>query len=130
LLETALLRQLAKPLAWHPAVAYALREFRGADRSPVAAVREQTGLSERRFIELFRQQVGLAPKLYCRVRRFQSAIRRIPIGRAVDWADVALACGYFDQAHLIHDFRAISGLSPGEYADLRTEHLNHVPLHA
>lgn len=127
LLECALLRQLARPLAHHPAVAFALREFRGAPGNAIARVREATGLSERRFIELFRQQVGLTPKLYCRVRRFQSTLRRIPMG-AVDWADVALAGGYFDQAHLIHDFRAISGLTPGEYAELRTPHLNHVPL--
>jgi len=128
LLEIALLQRLAKPLAFHPAVAFALGEFRGAARGAVAAVREKTGISERRFIELFRRQVGLPPKLYCRVRRFQSAIRRIPVGGTVDWTDVALASGYFDQAHLIHDFRAISGLSPGEYAELRTEHLNHVPI--
>ena len=129
LLETALLKRLERPLARHPAVGFALREFRGAARGEVAAVREETGLSERRFIELFRQQVGLPPKLYCRVRRFQRAIRRVARGGVVDWAGVAVDCGYFDQAHLIHDFRAISGLSPGEYAQLRTEHLNHVPIH-
>jgi AraC-like DNA-binding protein len=88
------------------------------------------GLSTRRFIDVVRQHAGLAPKLYCRVRRFQAALRRIPAGRAVDWTDVSLASGYFDQAHFIHDFRAISGLSPGEYAELRTEHLNHVPIRA
>ncbi|MCU1234315.1 MAG: transcriptional regulator, AraC family [Candidatus Solibacter sp.] len=125
LLETALLRQLARPLAHHPAIAYALREFRATHS--IARVREATGLSERRFIELFRQQIGLTPKLYCRVRRFQSTLRRIPQG-PVDWADVAVSSGYFDQAHLIHDFRAISGLSPGEYAASRTPHLNHVPI--
>jgi AraC-like DNA-binding protein len=110
-------------------VRFALRELRLAPGRRIAEVRDQTGVSERRFIELFRRQVGLAPKLYSRVRRFQAALRRIPAGRAVDWADVARACGYFDQAHLIHEFRAISGLSPGEYAELRTQHLNHVPIH-
>jgi len=129
-LEAALVERLAKPLVWHPAVGFALREFHGAARRTIADVCEETGLSARRFIEVFRQQVGLAPKLYCRVRRFQAALRRIPTGRAVDWADVSIASGYFDQAHFIHDFRAISGLSPGEYAELRTEHLNHVPIRA
>jgi AraC-like DNA-binding protein len=125
LLEMALLRRLERPLAHHPAVAYALREFESTHS--IARVREATGLSERRFIELFRQQVGLTPKLYCRVRRFQGAIRRMP--RApIDWADLALHAGYFDQAHMIHEFRAISGLSPCEYATLRTPHQNHVPI--
>jgi AraC-like DNA-binding protein len=41
---------------------------------------------------------------------------------------VALRCGYFDQAHFIHDFKAFSGISPTEYIEKRTMHLNHVPL--
>lgn len=129
-LEAALLRQLDGPPARHPAVGFALRELHHAPGRTIGEVREQTGVSERRFIELFHRQVGLTPKLYARVRRFQTAIRRIRTGGPVDWADVALGCGYFDQAHLIHDFRAISGLKPGEYAALRTEHLNHVPIPA
>jgi AraC-like DNA-binding protein len=116
------------PPARHPAVGFALRELHHAPGRTIGQVREQTGVSERRFIELFHRQVGLTPKLYARVRRFQTAIRRIRTGCPVDWTDVALGCGYFDQAHLIHDFRAISGLKPGEYAALRTEHLNHVPI--
>jgi hypothetical protein len=69
----------------------------------------------------------MTPKRFCRVRRFQAVLRRIP-ACAIDWAEIALAGGYFDQPHLIHDFRAISGLSPVEYAALRTPHLNHVPI--
>ena len=127
-LESALLRRLAQSPAGHPAVQFALRELHVAPLRKIADVRDQTGVSERRFIELFRRQVGLAPKLYSRVRRFQAALRRIPNAAEIDWADVALTSGYFDQAHLIHEFRSISGLSPGEYAGLRTQHLNHVPI--
>jgi AraC-like DNA-binding protein len=128
-LESVLLRRLKHSSPGHPAVDFALRELHATPCRKIADVRDHTGVSERRFIELFRRQVGLAPKLYSRVRRFQAAIRRIPKGAEVDWADVALDCGYFDQAHLIHEFRSISGLSPGEYVGLRSEHLNHVPIH-
>jgi AraC-like DNA-binding protein len=127
-LEAALTARVARPLELHRAVAYGVREFCGGQRT-VADVIDAAGLSARRFVEVFRQQVGLAPKQYCRVQRFQRTIRALPPSGIIDWADVAAANGYFDQAHLIHEFRAIAGLSPGEYSALRTEHLNHVPLH-
>lgn len=127
LLEAALTARVARPLEHHRAVAFGLREFpRG--RRTVADVIEATGLSARRFVEVFRHQVGMAPKQYCRVQRFQRTIRGLPTANAIDWAGVAASNGYCDQAHLIHEFRAIAGLSPVEYAALRTEHLNHVPL--
>ena len=128
-LEAALTARVARPLAHHPAVAYALREFCDGGTRTVAEVIDTTGLSARRFIELFKQQVGMPPKQYCRVRRFQRVISGLGPPPSVDWATVAAENGYFDQAHLIHEFRAISGLSPGEYLGLRTEHLNHVPIH-
>ena len=128
LLEAALMARLAKPLERHRAVSYALEEFCGGGARTIADVTEATGLSARRFVEVFKQQVGLAPKQYCRVRRFQRLIQTLPSGQAIDWAGMAADCGYFDQAHLIHEFRAISGLSPREYAAARDQHLNHVPM--
>ena len=89
---------------------------------------ERIGLSPRRFIQVFREEVGLTPKLFCRIRRFQEVLGLIGRGQHVEWAEVALACGYFDQAHFIHDFRAFSGLNPKAYLAHRGEHLNHVPL--
>jgi AraC-like DNA-binding protein len=130
LLEAALTARMARPLEFHRAVAFGLHEFQCGARS-VADVIGAAGISARRFVEVFKQQVGMAPKPYCRVRRFQRVIRGLPAAAsAIDWADVAIASGYCDQAHLIHDFRAIAGISPGEYAIRRTEHLNHVPMDA
>ena len=113
----------------HPAVAFALREFHGVPHTrTIAGVTEQIGLSAKRFIEVFSGEVGLTPKVFCRVRRFQRVLRRIGAGRPVDWAGVAVDCGYFDQAHFIRDFRAFSGINPSTYIAQRTEHLNHVPM--
>jgi AraC-like DNA-binding protein len=127
LMESALTARIARPLEHHRAVAFALREFACGSRS-VADVIDIAGISARRFVDVFKQQVGLAPKQYCRVQRFQRVIRTLPRGTDMDWADVAADNGYFDQPHLIHDFRAIAGMSPGEYVARRTEHLNHVPF--
>jgi len=129
ILEQFLFAQAARPLKRHPAVNFALKDFqtRPPGRS-VADVADQTGLSRRHFIQLFSQEVGLTPKVYCRIRRFQEVVRLVGTGRQFEWSDVALACGYFDQAHFIHDFRAFSGINPSTYLALHTEHLNHVPF--
>jgi AraC-like DNA-binding protein len=94
----------------------------------VSAVTDYIGISTRRFIQLFHQQVGLTPKAFCRVRRFQRVLRSVHGRREVDWAQVALDCGYYDQPHFIHDFQAFSGFTPSAYLALATTHLNHVPL--
>lgn len=128
-LERVLLAQAARPPAHHPAVALALEEFRGTPRiRTVKEVSERTGLSQRRFIQLFRREVGLTPKLFCRVLRFQEVIRLVGSGRRAEWAEVALRCGYFDQAHFLHDFRGFSGTTSTSYLANRGEHPNHVPL--
>jgi AraC-like DNA-binding protein len=113
----------------HRAVEHALKMF-GRHEFPVsvADVTEQTGLSARRFIEVFRDEVGLTPKLYSRIQRFQNAIHTLYTVEDPDLVDVAMSCGYFDQAHFIHDFREFSGLNPSAYLRQRTPHLNHVPI--
>jgi AraC-like DNA-binding protein len=91
-------------------------------------VTAEIGLSPRRFIELFRRQVGLPPKVFCRVRRFQNVLQMVHQRTEIDWVRVALECGYYDQAHFIHDFQSFSGLTPSAYLAAATPHLNHVPL--
>ena len=78
-------------------------------------VSQALGLSHKHFIELFQREVGLTPKRFCRIRRFQQVLRQIHRRKRVDWADVATSCGYFDQAHLINEFTGFSGLSPSRY---------------
>jgi AraC-like DNA-binding protein len=100
----------------HPAVRYALDAFdRSNGARPVGGVIERIGLSARRFGDLFRAEVGLSPKAFCRIRRFNTVLTRIERLTDVDWTGVALSCGYFDQAHFNHDFRAFAGLTPSAY---------------
>jgi AraC-like DNA-binding protein len=127
--EMYLLAELVRPLELHPAVAFARGRFcKHPHRVSVASVLEEVGLSQRRFIQLFHEQVGLTPKAFSRVRRFQRVLETVHGAREVDWAGVALDCGYYDQAHFIHDFREFSGLTPSLYLTRATEHLNHVPV--
>lgn len=70
---------------------------------------------ERRTLErLFRDSVGFSPKRLCRIVRFQRVLREVRL-RPQAWVDIAVRCGYFDQAHLIRDFRELSGDSPAVF---------------
>ncbi|HUB19269.1 MAG TPA: helix-turn-helix domain-containing protein [Acidobacteriaceae bacterium] len=129
ILERSLLAHLVRPPELHPAIRFARAHICGAPQiATVAGVLERIGLSQRRFIELFHAQIGLTPKAFCRVRRFQRVLENVHRKPAVDWAQVALDGGYYDQAHFIHDFQSFSGLTPAAYLARATEHLNHVPM--
>lgn len=121
--EAALLARLPRVRAIHPAVAHALARFAASD--DVGAVVDDVGYSHRRFIALFRDAVGLAPKRYCRVQRLQRAIAGIPTSSL---AEVAVDAGYSDQSHLNREFRELAGLSPGEYRTRVPAASHHVPL--
>jgi AraC-like DNA-binding protein len=136
-LEDALLRQLSRRKPHDPAIHVALDALGGP--GPASRTREvarHVGLSQRRFINIFKEEVGITPKLFSRVRRFQRALVLIRGSSVPNWPALALACGYCDQSHMIRDFAAFSGLSPSEYLrrqrtfaeqGLRIKH-NHIPL--
>ena len=96
----------------------------------VSDVAERAGMGSRRFMEKFREQTGLAPKAFQRVRRFQQVLQSLHTSERFDGSFAALAadCGYYDQAHFIHDFRRFAGMTPRDYLAAATPHLNHVPL--
>ena len=126
-LEAALVRRRSAHRTLHAAVRYALgRIGRDARIGSVHDVTKETGVSRSYLARLFREQVGITPKLYCRIHRFQRVVRRIAAGAEVDWTDVALAGGYCDQAHFGHEFRAFCGMTPSEYAASYRPHVNHV----
>jgi len=130
--EVALLEHAAGMFDGQPVVEYAVDNFLAQPATArIAHVADKTGFSTRRFIELFKQHVGMTPKLFCRVRRFQNVLCQITSGKPVNWTGVALDGGYFDQAHFIHDFRAFSGINPSRYlANYKDfpRHHNHLPI--
>ena len=94
-----------------------------ADRNPRMTIGElaaRHSLTHRRVIELFDRTVGLKPKAYQRVRRLRRAFHLIDSSPRPTWTTIAHRCGYFDQAHFINDFRALTGVSPTEYESTRS----------
>jgi AraC-like DNA-binding protein len=123
-MEDVLLAHAVRPLERDPAVGFAIAALeRGA---AVGEVTDRLGLTARRFVSRFATAVGLRPKRYARVRRFQRLLAGLR-GAETDWARLAADCGYFDQSHLINEFRALAGMPPTAYR-ARPDGRNHVPL--
>ena len=125
LLERLLAERLPVVRGMHPAVAQALQQFRNA--TSVGDVVRSSGYSHRRFIALFSRSVGLAPKAYCRVLRFQDVLRRAR-ENARSLIDIAADAGYSDQSHFTREFREFAGITPADYRGRAPAFPHHVPV--
>ncbi|GER92168.1 AraC family transcriptional regulator [Dictyobacter vulcani] len=130
ILEHALCLRLNVAYSPHPSVPFALTQFqRNPGSTSIARIVGQLGISQKHFIQVFRDATGLAPKQFCRIQRFQQLLRSIANSAdELNWTQIALDWGYFDQSHLIHDFQNFAGLAPGAYLAGRSQFHNHVPL--
>ena len=130
-LESFLLHQLqtTRPSSHTPLIHYSLETLH--TKPGIATVTElsrTTGLSPRRISQLFREHIGVPPKLYARILRFQKAVEQLHTGTEVPWPELALDCGYYDQSHFANDFRAFSGLTPTAYTNATRPWSNHINL--
>jgi AraC-like DNA-binding protein len=88
----------------------------------------ELGILPRTFIRRFREQIGLTPKRFMRIRRMQRVLRAAGLTERPDWCEVAGRLGFSDQAHLIHDFRELTGITPTAYKPQSPRRSNHVPI--
>jgi AraC-like DNA-binding protein len=84
-------------------------------RLRIGTLARSVGISERQLERLFRERTGLGPKEMARVARLRSVLAHLASAGRADWADVANAFGYADQAHLINEFQVLTGKSPARY---------------
>jgi AraC-like DNA-binding protein len=127
ILETLLTQLLRECKPRSDLVGQAIHLFRDSSLS-VAQCARSVGVSERRLSRVFCEQVGMGPKMWCRIRRFQAAVRTLHNGVDLPWAELALRCGYYDQSHFANDFRAFSGINPTTYSVHRGPWQNHAPI--
>ena len=122
LVERAILGRLSRQASSSEADrATALCEsVRALTTASVGELGRAYGLSHRQVIALFDRYVGLKPKAFHRVQRLRSVLEAIGDPDRAPWARIAAEHGYCDQAHLIHDFRKLTGLTPREYEARRT----------
>lgn len=128
-LEQTLVRRIQPALEANPVVAAAVAALHhGGYRWTIAALAHEIGVSQQRLCRLFHEQVGLTPKQTARLQRFQAALRLRATDPAGSWADHALACGFADQSHLVHDFQEFTGLAPQAFRARWGTRANHLPL--
>jgi AraC-like DNA-binding protein len=125
-LESLLAARLPAVRGLHPAVAQALEQF--WTTSDVRKVVGASGYSHRQFIALFRRAVGLTPKLYCRVLRFQEALERVAVDPSASLVELAIDAGYSDQPHFTREFREFAGVTPEQYRQVSPTSSHHVPV--
>ena len=113
ILDSALRRRLSSTARPRGEVSFALRALMRTN-ARVERVAKDVELSHRRLIEIFAAEVGVAPKVFGRIGRFQRALTLAKREARLDWPQLALSCGYFDQPHLIREFVSLSGLAPTE----------------
>src|SRR5262249_28234976 len=95
----------------------AVSEIAGTSgRTSIDALSRSLGVGSRRLERAFLDQIAVPAKTFCRIVRFQSVLRRRTPESAAGWADLAVACGYADQSHLIRDFRQFAGETPAALA--------------
>ena len=128
LLEKFLRQQFNTTIARHRVVDFALSSFQHAPTfASVRQIARSTGWSERRFSQVFREQVGFSPKAWMRIQRFQLAVRQLHAGVDLPWAELALDCGFYDQSHFANEFRAFSGIDATTYSNSPKFWANHIP---
>ncbi len=112
-LGDSLMARIHAPLLMHPAIAHSLNSVWGS--RPMASIRHESGYSARHFIELFSTAVGITPKHYGRIQRFNRAVRMLARDACIDRAALALNSGYSDQAHFSREFREFAGVTSMHY---------------
>lgn len=142
--EIWLLERARRRLEPNPVIEYVTSRLFAPAGIRIADVVAEMGYSQRHVLGQFRRWVGLTPKSYSRLRRFQQVLKTVTQASAVDplesaelraapppepdWVEIALDHGYYDQSHLVHDFRDFSGLSPGRYLAAFRGLENYLPM--
>jgi len=128
-LESFLLSQARRSLEANRFVTFAVHQLQHSPQ--FLAIRDLAntiGITQKHLISQFEKVVGLRPKSFARVCKFQKVVKLIEKQNEIEWSAIAVDCGYYDQAHFIHEFQAFSGLNPSSYLAQRGEYMNFIPI--
>jgi AraC-like DNA-binding protein len=128
-LESFLLRQVQRSLEPNRLITFAVHQLQHSPQ--FLAIRDLAstiGITQKHLISQFEKVVGLRPKSFARVCKFQKVVNLIEQQDQIEWSAIAVDCGYYDQAHFIKEFQAFSGLNPSAYVKQRGDYIKFIPI--
>jgi AraC-like DNA-binding protein len=128
-LEAFLLAQAHRSLEANRLISFAVLQLQNSPQ--FLAIRDlasMIGITQKHLISQFEKVVGLRPKSFARVCKFQKVVNMIEQEQQIEWSAIAYDCGYYDQAHFIKEFQTFSGLNPSAYLAQRGEYVNFIPI--
>ena len=129
ILENYFLQRGKNRMENHALVHYSVGQLTSSPQMwTIKKLSDKTGITQKHLITLFKKYVGLSPKMFSRIFKFQKVIHLIEQQKKIDWSMLAYECGYFDQAHFIKEFQAFSGINPAAYLEKRGPYLNYLPM--
>jgi AraC-like DNA-binding protein len=110
-------------------VAHAVKEIaQSPSLLSLSEIADKSGYSQKQFIHIFKTHLGLTPKTYQRIVRFNKVLAEIEKTKTVHWTQLCYDLGYHDQAHFIKEFNHFAGLNPKNFLKERGEYINYIPV--
>ncbi len=128
-LESFLLAHARRSLEANRLITFAVHQLQNSPQ--FIAIRDLAntiGITQKHLISQFEKIVGLRPKSFARVCKFQKVLQLIEERSQIEWSAITYECGYYDQAHFIKEFQTFSGLNPSAYLVQRGEYVNFIPI--
>lgn len=127
--ESFLRKKFENKLVINPFIDYAVNQIiTSPNQQSIEQIAAKVGYSQKHLIKLFKDYVGLTPKGFLKITRFQKAIEEIATAKEADWTKIAFDSGFYDQAHFINDFKSFSGFTPKQYMQKQFDYLNYIPV--
>jgi len=128
-LENNLLFHYRNTLQENPFVDFVISNISSSPNlTSLKYISSKTGYSHKHVIKMFKDHVGVTPKDFLKIERFQRVIQELETKGQINWTSLAIDCGYYDQSHFIADFKNFSGFTPVQYMENRGDYLNYIPI--
>jgi AraC-like DNA-binding protein len=127
--EKYIMKAYQSKLNENPFVDFAVNQIiHNPRQTTIESIALKVGYSHKHLVKIFKENVGLTPKSFLKIIRFQKAIAEIEKVKTANWTSIAYESGYYDQAHFINDFKEFSGFTPNGFLKMKSDFTNYVAV--